>query len=98
VSAPVIPHGLEPLTVWDVRGERGPWIRRAVPGTPEAARMTEAAQWVCRNVTPAASVYQVDFYVLDAPFAVVHRFEAERPVIMPLAGLPPAHLLKGPSR
>lgn len=93
MSALVIPEGLEPLAVWDVRGDRGPWMRRAVPGTPGATRMIEAAQWVCRNITPAASVYRVDFYLLDGPFAVVYCFEAE-PVIMPLDGLPPEHLLK----
>jgi hypothetical protein len=92
----VIPEGLEPAAVWDVRGDRGPWLRRAVPETPEAARMIEAAQWVCRNITPAANVYRVDFYALDAPFAVVHRFEAEGPVVVLLDGLPPAHLLRCP--
>jgi hypothetical protein len=112
VSTVVIPEGLEPLAVWDVRERLGPWRRCTAVGE-ETHRSIDAAQWLIRNTSPARDIYRVEFYLLDAPFAVVHRYKrntagfkyqdpeagsiaVEPPVIVPLAELPPAHLLRTP--
>jgi hypothetical protein len=92
----VIPEGLEPLAVWDAH-DPGPWRERT--------------EWVDGQLGGRANLtYRIDFYLLDAPFAAVHRYRlddsghkfakapdgeiaTEPPVIVPLAELPPAHLM-----
>jgi hypothetical protein len=97
----VIPEGLEPLAVWDARCGYHPLKGAAI------------AWWIKLNLAwDAADVCRVEFYVLDAPFAVVTRHKRNpdgfkftnprtseitgAPVIVPLAELPPAHLLRTP--
>jgi hypothetical protein len=63
----------EPLAVWDVRGAEGPWQRMTPPGEP-FRRSYEATQWVVSNFERARDVFRIEFYVLDAPFAIVHRY------------------------
>ena len=105
----LIPEGLEPLAVWDVRDPDGPWGRR---GTADRVNlMIEAINWAEARIDRSVDTFRVEFYLLDAPFAVAYRnmrdedrrlvwnpetrcpYE-EPPVIVPLAELPPAHLLK----
>ena len=102
----VVPDGLEPLAVWDARDCTGPW--RVTTGGEEFYRSFDAACWMVGHVERARDVVRIEFYLFDAPFAVAHRvtgrFELDRatgepeqepPVIVPLAELPPARLLRG---
>jgi hypothetical protein len=102
-----IPEGMEPLAVWDA-------------GDPEwrDGIFSERFFWLSGS-SPIVHVYRtqrIEFYLLDAPFAVVHRYALtdggekyqggdymyqedgspvmEPPVIVPLAELPPEHLLR----
>lgn len=96
-----IPEGLEPLAAWDARDGY----------TVEKMQQTAwwIKDHLGRQL--AAHVYRVEFYLLDGPFAVVSCYKlnadgfrhngpdgkiaTEPPVIVPLAELPPAHLLRG---
>lgn len=75
-----IPEGLEPLAVWDVRGKWsdpgaiGPWLCMTPPGEPFYDSF-HAASWVVGNIDRACDVFRIEFYMLDAPFAVVHRYK-----------------------
>lgn len=100
VTAVLVPAGLEPLGVWDAttaEWARGPWYERA--------------EWADGHLGDANFVYRAEFYLLDAPFAIVRRYAAdgdghkwaadgevvtEPPVVVPLGELPPAHLLRQP--
>lgn len=101
----LIPEGLEPLAVWDVRAAE--W------GSTWLGDTRGAVLWIWDHLGGNPStIRRVEFYVLDGPFAVVYRYAlqdegfkyqdlatweaaVEPPVIVPLAELPPAHLLKG---
>lgn len=99
----VIPEGLEPLAVWDGRARdwwRG-WTER---------QLLELDDWLQGNLgLRGRYACRVEFYLLDAAFAIVTaykrdecgfkyqengRIAVEPPVIVPLAALPPAHLLR----
>jgi hypothetical protein len=64
VSTVVIPEGLEPLAVWDTRTVDNPWWYC----------WRSAVEWARENIPDAIVVYRVEFYLLDAPFAVLHRY------------------------
>jgi hypothetical protein len=83
---PVIPDGLEPLAVWDLKGEQpAGWV---------TGYATQALLWLMDHVPEEhADLSRAEFYLFDGPFAVVG---AQSPVIVPLAELPPAHLLGMP--
>jgi hypothetical protein len=99
VSAVVIPEGLEPLAVWDAREPS--WV---------GEHWREKIAWAKEHIGRTEDTHRIDFCLLDAPFAVVHRYArngdgykhngpggkiaTEPPVIVPLDGLPPAHLLR----
>jgi hypothetical protein len=97
----VIPEGMEPLAVFDPRE----WPCRY--GDGEVQQIT---WWMAKHLAGLNAWYadRVEIYVLDGPFAVVHRYKRgddgrrvaplaeEPPVIVPLAELPPAHLLRTP--
>lgn len=93
---PAIPEGLEPLAVWDAR-ENG------------LGHYIERAEWVERHLGDPRFIYRAEFYLIDAPFAVVHKFArngdgrkwaangepvTKPPVTVPLTELPPTHLLR----
>lgn len=79
MTAALVPDGLEPLGVWDVRGTWGtpgaigPWLRMTPPGEPFYDSFY-AASWVVGNIDRASDVFRIEFYLLDSPFAVVHRY------------------------
>lgn len=98
-----IPEGLEPLGVWDC-GDRSSayWT----------AGWQETSAWAQAHIHGAVWTTRVEFYLLDAAFAVVHRLAVgengkpymdpetgeaamDAPAVVPLAELPPAHLLGG---
>lgn len=96
----VIPEGLEPLGVWDAGDP--------LNNQPDVPRWLESAEWAGEHIPQPNATYRVDFYLADAPFAVVHRYKLnengrkyqvngepvrEDPAIMPLAELPPDRLL-----
>lgn len=96
----VIPEGLEPLGVWDTRTVDNAWWYH----------WKTAVTWANRHIPRAGDTYRAEFYLIDAPFAVICRFKrdengfkyqqdgeiaTEPPVIVPLTELPPAHLLRG---
>ncbi|HEY2075193.1 MAG TPA: hypothetical protein VGH53_02550 [Streptosporangiaceae bacterium] len=106
-------ESLEPLAVWDTHRGQGPW--RAV--SDEERRidlMIEAYEWARPHIERTADTFRVEFYLLDAPFAVIYRHRRgqgarlawnpetrrpyeEEPAVVPLAELPPEHLLRGRS-
>jgi hypothetical protein len=53
----------EPLAVWDVREQA--WYRI----------MGEAICWAMAHIDDAVSTYRVEFFLVDAPFAVVWRYK-----------------------
>lgn len=76
--------------------------------------MMEASAWAVSHIPEPHRTYRLEFYLLDSPFVIVHRFALNQdgrkfavepdgemgirpvtdpPVIVPLAELPPAHLL-----
>jgi len=58
-----IPDGLEPVGVWDA----GPgWVDDVVG---------EKIAWAREHIDRVNDTYRVEFYLVDAPFAVVHRFK-----------------------
>jgi hypothetical protein len=95
VTAP-IPEDLEPLAVWD-----------AAKGYCD--HYVERSEWAKRHLGDPRYIYHVEFYLLDTAFAVAGRFvpnvaglkwqkdgePVTETVIVPLAELPPAHLLRG---
>jgi hypothetical protein len=98
----LIPDGLEPIAVWDCNDRDGTWWTDGMP---------ERIKWAKANVPRVNDTLRLDFYLLDAPFMVAYRIKRDlrgklaqtpagepmldEPVIVPLAELPPAHLLKG---
>lgn len=92
-----------PLAVWDAGDP--------LNCQPDVPRWLESAEWAGEHIPRADATYRIDFYLIDAPFAVVHRYKLsetgrkycvsgeparEEPVIVPLAELPPARLLGSP--
>lgn len=102
----LIPEGLEPLAVWDpVRCHD--WSH----GWTESM-LYRLDDWMRDNLGRHRDIYRIDFYLLDAPFAVARRYKrngdgfkyqdaetgkiaVDAPAVVPLAELPPEHLLKG---
>jgi hypothetical protein len=99
-----LPEGMEPVGVWDARDEAF-W-----DGTDALLRACAAMNWAKERIPDRDTTYLVEFYLLDAPFALVHRYKlredgrgvvvgpdgeavTEPPAVVPLAELPPAHLL-----
>jgi purine nucleoside permease len=63
-----IPEGLKPLAVWDVKA--ADWRHRWTEGMTQ-----QMAWWVQQHLTTYASdIYRIEFYLLDGPFAVVHKY------------------------
>jgi hypothetical protein len=107
----VIPEGLEPLAVWDVDARTGPWAGRVPPGEA-FCRSFDAACWLVGQIERARDAVRIEFYLYDAPFMVAYRIASDKrgklydpatcgplldePVIVPLAELPPEHLLRTP--
>jgi hypothetical protein len=101
----VVPEGLEPLAVWDARDEAF-W-----DGHDALLRACGAIAWAKDRIPARNDACRIEFYLLDAPFAVVTHFArdadgfkyaqdgqavTEPPVVVPLDELPPAHLLGAP--
>lgn len=92
-----IPDGLEPLGVWDLT--HGTLFK----GDDNWEQLfLDACFWWADHLDDDGSIGRVEFYLIDAPFAVVYRHDAtgkiatEPPVIVPLDQLPPPHLLGTP--
>jgi hypothetical protein len=99
----VIPAGLEPLGVWESDGPDF-WADGA-PRLPRVAWLNARAR------ISTDRLYRIEFYQCDGPFAVAYRVAVtedgracidedgrtvtEPPAVVPLAELPPAHLLRG---
>jgi hypothetical protein len=99
------PEDLKPLAVWDAKDRPDWWTD---------GHTQQMCWWVQTRLTEhAGDIHRIEFYLLDVPFAVVHKFAlqdeglkyldvatgqaaVEPPVIVPLAELPPAHLLRAP--
>ena len=95
MSAPVIPEGLEPLAVWG-------------PHTPGWAggNVMEKIEWAKAHIPNAKNALRAELYQTpDGPVALMRYFAPnpiypggpralEPPVVVPLAELPPAHLLR----
>lgn len=62
-------EGLEPLGVWDARDESF-W-----DGTDALLRACAAMTWAKERIPGRDTTYLVEFYLLDGPFAVVHRYK-----------------------
>ena len=56
----------EPLAIWDTRGVESVW----------AYCMREAGKWAMNHISKADVTYRAEFYLLDAPFAVLYRYKA----------------------
>jgi hypothetical protein len=54
----------EPLAVWDVRDRANLWWCHA----------DEAIEWAARHINDPNSTFRVEFYLVDAPFAVLYRY------------------------
>ena len=52
-----------PVAVWDCNDPGGTWRRH----------MAEASEWAKEHLPRAADTFLAAFYLIDAPFAVVHR-------------------------
>lgn len=58
-----IPEGLEPAGVWDARSPE--WIDERLP---------ERIAWAEAHIPRNTDTYRAEFYLIDAPCAVVRRF------------------------
>ncbi len=97
----LLPEGLEPLGVWDVDESWGAWRRH----------LREAGPWARDHIRDSNRTVRAEFYLLDAPLAVVYRLAedssgrliwrdgpvCEEPAVEVLDELPPAHLLRLPA-
>lgn len=69
-------------------------MREDWPGGLGEARGQQALWWLIEHIAfEVLDFLRIEFYLLDAPFAVVERFKPLPPAVVPLAALPPAHLL-----
>jgi hypothetical protein len=109
MTAIAIPEGLEPLAVWDVRERLGPWREWTNGGeetsdSVDAVLWAIANTGPARDIyriefhlidAPFAVVYRYkrngDGFKYQDP--ETDSIATEPPVIVPLAELPPAHLL-----
>lgn len=57
--------GVEPLAIWDTRD----------PGGLYWTRWREAGEWAQQHIADAFSTYRAEFYLVDAPFAVLYRYK-----------------------
>lgn len=107
MSGATVPEGLEPLGVWDAGNmcEYG-FLRTTVERAAWAARHLGDPQFIRR-----VEFHRLGIGDRAAPAAVVHRYACNAdgfkynspdgktvivpPVIVPLAELPPEHLLRG---
>lgn len=94
----------EPIAVWDTRDLAGRWRQPPYP--------REHVKWAVANIPRADDTYRVEFYLIDAPCAVLYRYArnengkvvhdseaaTEPPVMVMLPSLPPRHLLGLPSK
>lgn len=64
----MIPEGAKPLGVWDTTDPDGLWH---CGGTLDM--LHEAVTWAKAHIRRADDTYRVEFYLLDAPFGIVHR-------------------------
>lgn len=63
-----IPEDLKPLAVWDAKA--ADWPHRWTEG-----QIQQMAWWIQQRLTEYSSdIYRIEFYLLDAPFAVVHKY------------------------
>jgi hypothetical protein len=69
VTAPAIPDGLEPLAVWDARDP--------LNCQPDVPRYLESTEWAKAHIERVNDTYRAEFYLVDGPFAVVHRYSAD---------------------
>ena len=93
------PDGPAPIAAWDPND----------PCNVYRSHLEEAAAWARENLPRSSDTVLVEFYLIDAPFAVVQRIRRdgdgkicvdretgtvlEPPATVMLADLPPAHLL-----
>jgi hypothetical protein len=57
---------IAPLGVWDTRDRY--W------GLGSQGKLQQAVTWSTRHVPRARDTYRIEFYLLDVPFAVLHRY------------------------
>jgi hypothetical protein len=55
----------EPLATWDTRDHGSPWW---------GDHPIEISKWAVAHIADANSTYRVEFFLVDAPFAVVCRY------------------------
>ncbi len=87
------PDDAAPVTVWNPND----------PGNVFCRHHDEAAAWARENLPRSSDTVLAEFYLIDAPFAIVHRLrcgedgkirgDLEPPATVMLADMPPAHLL-----
>lgn len=58
-----IPEGLDPVGVWDASSRR--WVDE---------HWRERVAWAQQHIPDVDATYRVEFYLIDSPFAVVHRY------------------------
>jgi len=86
MSTPAIPEDPEPVAVWDPR---------ECPHRYSDHEAQQMSWWIATRLAGHADYSdRVEIYVLDGPLAVVRPWSGP-PVVVPLADLPPAHLLTG---
>jgi hypothetical protein len=61
------PPEAEPLAVWDTRDHGSPWWDHLIEGS----------KWATAHIAEAESTYRVEFYLVDAPFAVLNRHQRD---------------------
>jgi hypothetical protein len=84
MSADTLPA---PIAVWDTR-DRDSFFR----DTQHPARFMQAVEWAKRHIDRPEDTYRVEFYLIDCPFAIVHRFATNEDgsIRWDLAGREPA--------
>jgi len=76
-----VPEGLEPLAIWEARDDAF-WQRHGDSGFIFA----EAISWAERHgvVKSEDRVYRIEFYLVDAPFAIVYRYALNEDGMVPV--------------
>jgi hypothetical protein len=77
----------DPLAVWDTRGDGALW------NSFTDGRFTQATTWAARHIQEPRITFRIEFYLIDAPFAVVYRYirdEEDRLMHDPATGRPRA--------
>jgi hypothetical protein len=62
-----IPHFLKPVAIWDAR-ERN-WRR--------SEHFRERTRWAQSHIPECMSTYRIEFYLIDAPCALVYRYQRD---------------------